>query len=139
MGREDPALSQEGTRFWTSCSLSHSVGELCFLLRRAQSLPLEQVGACSFSQFIEMFRAQDCRGNTYTCPGQGRTGWEGRPQRVGKMELRAQALGWAERDGEGASGELDSGGRVTQACRGQCSPAPHASGSHADPVELPGF
>lgn len=27
-----PAPSQEGTRFWTSRSLSHSVGELCFLL-----------------------------------------------------------------------------------------------------------
>ena len=88
-----PAPSREGTRSWTSCSPSHSVGQMCFLLRRAQSLPLEEVGVCSFICVYRMFQAQGCRGRTYTCPRQGHTGREGRPQQVGEMQDRTQSTG----------------------------------------------
>lgn len=139
--REDFTRSQEGTRFWTSCSLSRSVGKLYFLLRRAQSLPLEQAGAYSFSQTLSNVPDTELQGKYIYLSWAGTHRPEGRPQRVGEMQYGTQSTGSGVGQ-EGWGGCFWRAGlrsRVTQACRGQCSPVPHASGSHADPVELPGL
>lgn len=61
--------------------------------------------------FIECSRHRTA-GEIHT-PVPGRDAQAGKADLSGwarcSMELRAQALGWAERGGEGASGELDSG------------------------------